>query len=297
MRRYLGRGLGAVAGLPAGPGGVLFGFLVGALFDQYLSRAPLDGAFARYLARPEREVSPERVLLYATATCTAVVLGSSGGTRNEDAIQRIATRKWPTIAEPRGRQHTVADRRRRALRFALTRGPFIAWQPVVHDIARRRNLPSNPLPRPALETLLEMLVDEALRGTVDGDRSPHSGDRDGDLSRGGAVTDTEGYRLLVELAEATGIDLYRVPGADRLTIPDLDDDCRILGVSPEVSLEELKRVYRILVSNLHPDTAGALDERRRGELSDALIRVRDAYDRVHAIVSAREGRDEITRRR
>jgi DnaJ-domain-containing protein 1 len=120
--------------------------------------------------------------------------------------------------------------------------------------------------------------------------------------RGGSVQvdtvpDSEGYRLILELADAAGIDLYRVPGTEQLLSPYLDDDCRILGVSPEVTSEELKRVYRILVSQLHPDTAGGLDEGRRKELSDALIRIRDAYDRVHALVASREGRGGITRKR
>jgi len=290
VRRYLGRGIGAVAGLPAGPGGVIFGFLIGALVDQYVRRAPLDGAFEGYLARPESEGSHDRALFYATATCTAVVLGSfgnPGSAGNDEMVHRIAMTEWPRVDASGDPHRNVTDRRRRVLRHALSRGPLIPWQRVVRDIARRRTRSSDPVPLPALESLLEIVVGAAV-GMIGAGAVPDRGD---------AFTDTEGYRLITELSDAAGIDLYRVSGGERLLAPLLDDDCRILGVSPEVTSEELKRVYRILVSQMHPDTAGGLDERRRRELSDALIRIRDAYDRVHALVLSREGREGTTRTR
>lgn len=64
--------------------------------------------------------------------------------------------------------------------------------------------------------------------------------------------------------------------------------CRILGVSPSVDRSELKRVYRRLATNLHPDTSLALDDHQRAELERAFIRIKDAYDTLNTQLSARE---------
>ena len=57
MRRYLARGIGVLIGLPAGPAGAVFGFLIGVLVDQYRQDAPTDAVLDRYLARPSAERS------------------------------------------------------------------------------------------------------------------------------------------------------------------------------------------------------------------------------------------------
>lgn len=65
--------------------------------------------------------------------------------------------------------------------------------------------------------------------------------------------------------------------------------CRIMGVSPMVNREELKRVYRRLVSNLHPDTSSVLDEYQRKELEEAFLRIRSAYDLLLLQLDERTG--------
>ncbi len=64
--------------------------------------------------------------------------------------------------------------------------------------------------------------------------------------------------------------------------------CRILGVAPSVNRSELKRVYRRLATNLHPDTSLALDDHQRAELERAFIRIKDAYDTLNAQLADQE---------
>lgn len=63
--------------------------------------------------------------------------------------------------------------------------------------------------------------------------------------------------------------------------------CRILGVSPHADHQEVRRVYRTLAAELHPDRSAALEPRQREELQEAFIRVHTAWETLAEQFAAR----------
>lgn len=75
----------------------------------------------------------------------------------------------------------------------------------------------------------------------------------------------------------------RLCGVWNLPLPEAEDrteDYRLLGLSPEVSLETLRQTFRALASQFHPDTGAALSKRQQAEAEEAFMRIRRAYERI-----------------
>lgn len=53
--------------------------------------------------------------------------------------------------------------------------------------------------------------------------------------------------------------------------------CRILGVSPDCALEDVKRAYRTLAAQFHPDAGAGLDPEQRRQAEQAYLTVQAAY--------------------
>ena len=56
--------------------------------------------------------------------------------------------------------------------------------------------------------------------------------------------------------------------------------CALLGVSPVAGVEEVKRVYRTLAVQFHPDAATGLDDSQRRQAEQAYLKVQAAYQRI-----------------
>ena len=99
---------------------------------------------------------------------------------------------------------------------------------------------------------------------------------------------------VVDLLLAVGVEPVRVRRiAERWDIPGeryralrdpyrvLDPQaCALLGVSPAAGPDEVKRVYRALAVQFHPDAAGGLDEAQRMQAEQAYLRVQAAYHTI-----------------
>lgn len=59
-----------------------------------------------------------------------------------------------------------------------------------------------------------------------------------------------------------------------------EDDYRILGLKPEASLTEVRRVYKNLAAQFHPDTGKYLSVEQRKTSEEAFLRIREAHDRI-----------------
>jgi len=55
---------------------------------------------------------------------------------------------------------------------------------------------------------------------------------------------------------------------------------RILGVAPESSTEDIRKVYRTLAASFHPDSMTLLSESQRGEAEEAFVRIRSAWEQI-----------------
>ena len=53
--------------------------------------------------------------------------------------------------------------------------------------------------------------------------------------------------------------------------------CAVLGVDAQSSLEDIKRIYRTLASQFHPDALTGLDDQQKRQAEEAYLRVQDAY--------------------
>ncbi len=53
--------------------------------------------------------------------------------------------------------------------------------------------------------------------------------------------------------------------------------CRILGVSPNCALDDVKRAYRALAAQFHPDAGAGLDPAQRQQAEQAYLTIQAAY--------------------
>ncbi len=57
-------------------------------------------------------------------------------------------------------------------------------------------------------------------------------------------------------------------------------DYEVLGVAPESSTAEIKRVYRTLAAQFHPDSLHGLSSEQKNAATEAFIRIRTAYENI-----------------
>lgn len=256
MRRYLARGVGILIGVPAGPIGIVFGFLVGALVDQYRVGNNQSGRFQRYLGDPRRERNPNRIREYLVAALLGDLFRRSLAMPEEE-LDRLgayaAAQPWPGDAQRR-RVSIYSQRRRGYISIALRRGQFVDFGQLLDNYHSHYGSGGNVSPPEIVAFLVAV-----IRGT-----------------RGSIEIET--FRFFVELTDRWGIDgctIQELMGTPIL----LDDEaCTVLGVSRSAQREEVRRAYRLLATNLHPDTGSVLEQQQQRELSDVFLRIRSAYD-------------------
>ena len=64
--------------------------------------------------------------------------------------------------------------------------------------------------------------------------------------------------------------------------------CKVLGVGEDASTEEIKRTYRRLAAQFHPDTTVDLSPQQQEASSAAFVMIRDAYERLTGLRNSRE---------
>jgi DnaJ-domain-containing protein 1 len=56
--------------------------------------------------------------------------------------------------------------------------------------------------------------------------------------------------------------------------------CMLLGVPQDADREQVKRAYRRLAAQFHPDGTGVLEAHQQRQAGEAFIRIRAAYERL-----------------
>ena len=87
-----------------------------------------------------------------------------------------------------------------------------------------------------------------------------------------------------ETMSAFARDITRDPGFVEHTVvveADLDEDsCSILGVSRDATMDQIRRAYRRLAAQFHPDTLGDLNDEERETSENAFKRIVAAYEKL-----------------
>ena len=67
----------------------------------------------------------------------------------------------------------------------------------------------------------------------------------------------------------------------RVDATDIDVDAyEILGVDPVASDHEIRKIFRQLASQFHPDTGGSLEAHQQLQSREAFIKIQNAYNRI-----------------
>jgi DnaJ like chaperone protein len=244
---WWGRAIGAAVGIPAGVFGVLFGFLIGYLVDQLLKERV-------FRQRAERFLSGElgsRTLLPQRSALAPAGLGAYVATAEGPATERQVEEILRFLTRGRGRVRSSGARRlvEECVHLAPRMDPA-----ALATYYRQSSTESERI------ELLRFLVDVARP-----DGSSYSGTA---LERVRVVADTLGIERSV---------VRELVAAGRTLDP---ESCRVLGVPPRADAAEVKRVYRQLAAQFHPDTASSLTDRQRQESEEAFMRIHRAYKRL-----------------
>jgi hypothetical protein len=83
------------------------------------------------------------------------------------------------------------------------------------------------------------------------------------------------------ILEAAGIaEPFRAPGVFGASPDTAAADRAILGISPGVGMDEIKRVYHKLAAQFHPDGGRHLSAKQKEITEEAFIKIKDAYERL-----------------
>ncbi len=253
-RRWLGKAIGALFGLAGGLIGSVIGFLIGHMVDELLLQWYADRSYAAYLDNPGASDFPEPAAGSA-AFCALGAMVMAGDS---------ALRSGQPIVGPEDVERIVDK--------ALS---YFALDADCRPIAEAYvNQALNHYKSINIDLLAESL---AARRSERGDGA-----------------------LLADALFSFADDKASAAIAERAAII-LDAGCHfkdkntvsleaweLLGVKPGTPIDQVKLVFRQLVSQFHPDTLSGLDEDRVRQSAEAFMRIENAY---RSIISNK--RDEI----
>ncbi|MEX2444957.1 MAG: DnaJ domain-containing protein [Alkalispirochaeta sp.] len=242
MKRFLGRMIGFTIGAPAGPVGAVFGFLAGWLVDQFRHTVGPWWRLERFLSEPQRERRWELVENWGTAAILINVLRADGPPRVVQ-VEQALREPWPRSS--RSRRTRGGFSRRSVIDLCLREHPRINRSAIVETLQQWDDERKSQL--------LYLMVTVACA------------DSEGMSSAELEVIRTVAHEFSVPLPPWQGLDRHA---------------CTILGVAADADEISVRRAFRSLAAELHPDTGGDLEPEQRRTMADAFVRIRNAHDRL-----------------
>jgi len=253
LSAWKGKIIGGGFGLLAGPFGVFLGVLVGHVFDVLLHISKVRAELGGFLEFPDGSPLADRGRGLYMFACLAGALRLAAGRSpkaESNALVDEIGKVFPVDIDDFRHLHEL---------FTILENGEAAPNLKEHaEALLRRSEGRN------LTALLEALVSiakgngESVRGPLD--------------SVLGIVASSWGLGYEAKTSEGPCADSWQV-----------------LGLEPGSSREEVKRVFRVLASQFHPDGGAALTAVQRRETEEAFKRIKDAYDDCMRSFSSRGG--------
>ena len=248
MRRYAGRLIGTIVGLTGGWYGVIVGLLIGTLFDHLLESHRRSRGLGEFLStgRGPRLKPRQLELWILAALATRLVHLTDAGTKEQTRQIRAYLGRHFELKGSRVEElmDQVALRPRRLNEEALIR----RWQ----ELRKERLLWTEEVICWFYE-----LAGERREGIRPEERNWIRA-----VAREMGLTD-EQLRSIEEEAP-----FLEAAAAE------------ILGVPRSASRDQVRRVYRRLASQFHPDTTVVLADDQRRSSEGAFVKIREAYERL-----------------
>ena len=262
---HLGKLSGALLGMIVGLGffGFVLGFLLGALMDELSREWRILRLAERLFKNPfsgdmleMRRQSQLWVRAAATVCMSVSVLEAGMGSRRMNVVEcEIMLRRTAEFLGLTGRKATL-------LHHVLQRFRSATDVDIPGIAAAYAGLSDESQQESLLRFLWSTAADENSRVTTPQDK------------------------LVRSISEGMGTPVNEYGRIRAGVVVEIDEFYEILGIPPDSSTEEVKRVYRTLASQFHPDHGKHLDDSRLEQTEEAFRRIHDAYT---TIMQEREG--------
>jgi DnaJ like chaperone protein len=94
------------------------------------------------------------------------------------------------------------------------------------------------------------------------------------------ILDPSEENLLIQLANYLRISQYDYQSIKAMHVKDVDNDYKILELSPDASVDEIKKSYRKLAIKYHPDKVSHLGEDYKKAAEEKFQKLNEAYDNI-----------------
>ena len=252
VRRRTGTGIGALAGVVGGLGlfGAILGGLIGFLVDELAAKRSKWRRIDLFFATGRRENLDDRSTKLAAISALAGSTIALSDSRHLGSVGiGLAKRR---IAET----FDLEAPEREAIDYFVDR--FMeSEKPAIDEIcAALRDLSDNP----GREAIILLLYRVA----------PGEGES----------IDASQDEFVRRVSESLEIDSARFAMLRSTIVPTDDEAYRILGIETDASTDEIRRIYRRLASQFHPDSNIELGNERMRISEEAFIRIQNAYNRI-----------------
>ena len=243
LSRYKGRLAGSLFGILAGPFGIALGFLIGYLVDRIFASGTMHEKVLVFLRCPDASRLPgnEKGKYSFFCLLSAVCLASQGSLRMEERLFLYLENFFPCDKNDEDYLKILLEE---------IDGFDAAWDIRAHAAEVRR--------------LHESLPDGRLRELYAG------------LLSFASELNNPVLMILKLVAQA-----WDIPsGIEEVVLPLQEDPYRILGLGHDAGKNEVKKVFRMLATQFHPDGGFALSYIQLRETEEAFRRIREAYERI-----------------
>ncbi len=248
-RYWKGKLIGGCVGSLGGLYGVALGVLVGHLLDRILEQRYLGRAVQELFSNPFQSplaAQAEGVFCEFTLICQLFFLQRKNPlTFLDELIER-----YPAAGRVPKKEYRVFKEIASSICLDLLDPDVALLIGFLKNIREGHTFPE------LFHTLL----------TATGISSPQ------ELTRGGR-------ELMEEAAYGWGVEVdefRRLLGENDSST--LQNPWKLLGLTPDATLEEIKRVYRSLAASFHPDAVVGLSEEQQIQSEEAFKRIRHAYE-------------------